>query len=125
MRFAPRPRRALPESIIPMINVVFLLLIFFLLSARLTPPPPVKLDLPQATSDSRAAEALVLYLTDDGVALGDLQGDAAWQLLAGLGRDQTLTLRADARHSGTDLAKILARLAHLGITQVELAVRAK
>jgi biopolymer transport protein ExbD len=125
MRFAPRPRRALPESIIPMINVVFLLLIFFLMSARLAPPPPVDVHLPSAGSDTRATEGMVLYLTIDGPAMGDLRGDAVWQAMAAVGLDQTLTLHADAALSGADVAQALARLAGLGMAQVELAVREK
>jgi biopolymer transport protein ExbD len=125
MRFATRRRRSLPESIIPMINVVFLLLIFFLMSARLAPPAAVKVDLPTAESEESTVEDHVLYLDKDGLAVGDLRGDAALQALAQIGPDQVLTLRADAALPGAEVAKALAKLASFGITQVELAVRAK
>ncbi|WP_323005781.1 biopolymer transporter ExbD [Pseudorhodobacter sp.] len=125
MRFARPSRRAMPESVVPMINVVFLLLIFFLMSARLAPPPPVDIDLPYAGSDKAADDALVLYLGESGVAMLDMVGDAVWQRLATVEPGQTLTLRADAALPGVDVAKTLSRLAGLGLTQVELSVRAK
>lgn len=125
MRFAKPPRRALPESIVPMINVVFLLLIFFLMSARLAPPPALDVDLPQAEGEAQAIDKASLYLSVDGLAMGALQGDAIWPALAALPKGQMLTLHADAALAGADVAKTLARLAELGITQVELAVRAK
>lgn len=40
MDFAPPKRRPRAESIVPMINVVFLLLIFFLMTAQIAPPDP-------------------------------------------------------------------------------------
>lgn len=125
MRFSRPPRRPLPESIIPMINVVFLLLIFFLMSARLAPAPPAKVEVPLAISDQRATADTVLYLAEDGLAMGDLRGDAVWQMLAALDADHVVTLRADARLSASEVAKTLARLAGLGVTQVALAVRDK
>lgn len=125
MRFAKPPRRPLPESIVPMINVVFLLLIFFLMSARLAPPPPLDINLPQAGADGQSIDKASLYLGLDGPAMGQLQGDAVWSALAALPKDDMLTLHADAALAGADVAKTLARLAELGITQVELAVRAK
>lgn len=125
MRFAKPHRRPLPESVVPMINVVFLLLIFFLMSARLAPPPPLDVALPHATAEDRAKEDSVLYLNAEGIMMGDLRGDAAWLALARLAPDQMLTLRADAALPGAEVAKTLARLAGLGIVHVELAVRAK
>src|SRR5690606_12487861 len=125
MRFARHPRRTPPETAVPMINVVFLLLIFFLMSARLAPPHVVDVDLPQAGSDNVAEEAVVLYLDTDGPVMDGFRGDAVWQALAGLTPRPNLTLRADAALPGADVAKVLTRLAALGMTEVELAVRPK
>jgi biopolymer transport protein ExbD len=124
MRFAPRPRRALPESIIPMINVVFLLLIFFLMSAQLAPPPPVGVTLPKAQGDVLQSAQTTLYLTEEGAVLGDLRGDAALRAVGAIGPDQSVVLRADAALAATTVAKTIAQLARLGITRIELAVQA-
>ncbi|MDN5788604.1 biopolymer transporter ExbD [Pseudorhodobacter sp.] len=124
MRFAKHPRRPLPESVVPMINVVFLLLIFFLMSARLAPAPSLDVQLPSAISDGKTEEKVVMYLGADGdPAIGQARGEAVWQALASLPSGGKLTLRADADVSAVDVAKTLARLAGLGISEVELAVR--
>ena len=61
MRFASPPRRSPPESVVPMINVVFLLLIFFLISAQISPPDPFETRLPVAQSDGVQKHANILY----------------------------------------------------------------
>lgn len=43
MQFDLPQRRSRPESVVPMINIVFLLLIFFLMTAQIAPPPRSKL----------------------------------------------------------------------------------
>ena len=50
MEFAPASRPHTPrESVVPMINVVFLLLIFFLMTAQITAPTPVEVTPPSVT----------------------------------------------------------------------------
>lgn len=125
MRF-PRPsRRALPESIVPMINVVFLLLIFFLMTAQIAPPEPFKLDLPAATPEApSSSEAKDLWLSETGeVGFAGALGPAAWAALASHGPEAPLTIRADRRLPAKTLAQVLNRLSTLGIRNIDLAVR--
>lgn len=128
MRFARPPRRRATESVVPMINVVFLLLIFFMMTARIAPPPPFEMTLPIADATQPLSEERTLYLSADGdAALSGLLGDQAWQALAAQGMqgggDAPLTIRADADLPASQLAAILSRLAGLGITSVDLAIR--
>lgn len=125
MRFASPPRRSLPESVVPMINVVFLLLIFFLISAQISPPDPFETRLPVAQSDSPPLGQAVLFLAADGqLALaGQGAGADAWQAVAALPRDTAISLRCDQALAGTALAGVMARLAALGFVQVELVVQ--
>jgi biopolymer transport protein ExbD len=123
MRFTRPARRAVPESVVPMINVVFLLLIFFLMSARITPPPPVAVTLPLAAADRVAGEGLRVYLDAAGLAFRDLREEAAWQALAAQARGQTAVLRADADLPGAEVARTLSRLGALGFAKLDLAVR--
>jgi biopolymer transport protein ExbD len=122
MRFARPPRRPRPESVVPMINVVFLLLIFFLMTAEIAAPPPFELALPEAEAPDRTEDAAVLALAEGEAAFAGARGAAAWAALAEAAPAR-LTLRADADMPAAELAAALARLAALGIGPVELAVR--
>lgn len=123
MDFAPRPRKSRSESIVPMINVVFLLLIFFLMTAQIAPPAPFAVDPPQAETGDPAEGPLVLYLSARGeIAFHDLRGPAALTALAAAAAppDTPVLLRADAQVAAATLAQLLPRLARLGLTQVHL-----
>ena len=56
MQFPDPPRRKPPESIVPMINVVFLLLIFFLMTAQIAPPDPFEINPPDSAQAGDPAE---------------------------------------------------------------------
>ena len=111
----PRPRR---EAVVPMINVVFLLLIFFLMSAAVVPPDPVEVRLPSADALVHSGEADALYISAEGqLAYGTFRGEAALAAVDGSG---VLDVRADARLPGADLARLIGRLAAVGITEIRL-----
>ncbi len=123
------------ETILPMINVVFLLLIFFLISARLTPPEPFPVAPPVAAAEAPAESAFTLYLgADGGIGYRDRTGiDAPVAALAADlgahctpacadGARPTLSVRADAAAPAAALARLLPRLGGLGFAQVDLVV---
>lgn len=125
MKFAPRRHRQPAESVVPMINVVFLLLIFFMMSATIMPPAPFDLTLPQAGADADPAGDQTMYLSATGeMSFEGAFQDAAWELLAAKDATATLTLRADAALEARAVAQVLSRLAELGRANVELVVRA-
>ena len=124
MRFAPRRSRQMPESVVPMINVVFLLLIFFMMSATITPAPPFDLTLPQSQDAGDLEGEDTLYISQDGVvAFGGALDEAAWAALVSADQSNTLTLRADAALPATSLAQVLARLAAMDRADIELVIR--
>ena len=103
-----------------MINVVFLLLIFFLMTAQIVPPAPFDLTLPDARGDEDTGQT-ALYISAGGeIAFETARGDAALALAAALPRDTPLRLYADATLPAATLAQVLARLASLGATRVEI-----
>lgn len=110
MRFGAARRRERHESIVPMINVVFLLLVFLLLTAEIAPAPPVEIRPPEAEVETAApAGAWILHIAADGTAaLGALRGAAA---LDAVPAGAELELRADAALPAADLAAMLPRLA--------------
>lgn len=122
MRF-PRPvRHRPPESVVPMINVVFLLLVFFLLTAQIAPAPPFEVSLPEAEATSPPEAERVFHVGADGMpALGEARGEAAWAALAE--GEGPLTVRADADVPAAEMARILSRLSTAGIDDVTLTVR--
>jgi len=124
MKFDRPTRRRTPESVVPMINVVFLLLIFFMMSARIAPTPPFDMTLPQATQDATQAEEESLYISAKGVVgyRGRFDQDA-WGTLRSFDPSQKLTIRADANLPMPQLAKVMARLARIGIKSIDLALR--
>jgi len=121
MDFAPASRpRAPRESVVPMINVVFLLLIFFLMTAQITAPDPVEVTLPNVSlADGPVPEgAAVLWL---GPAGNLLAADGTAPDLAAL--DAAVTLRADADAPAAGLALALRELAQGGVRAVTLVAR--
>lgn len=118
----PRPRRAMRETTVPMINVVFLLLVFLLMTAQIAPPVPLDVTVPVA-ADMAAPEAgpAELVMGADGVlAFGAFRGEAALAAAAAAAASGALTLRADAAAPGAELADVLARLAALGLAEARL-----
>lgn len=115
------PTRKPPrESVVPMINVVFLLLIFFLMSAQIAPPDPVEITPPVAVSEAPLPEsAHVVWLDAAGVLHFDgLTDEAALAQLADT--PAALTLRADAALPAAEFARVLRVLGEAGLHDVTL-----
>lgn len=136
MDFSSPPRRAAQDSLLPMINVVFLLLVFFLISARMTPPEPFAVTPPQAQAQEEAQGLFTLHIAADGrMGYGEMLEDAALVALAAardahcavvdcVAEPPRLMLRADAALPGQVLARLLPRLAGMGFARVDLLARA-
>jgi biopolymer transport protein ExbD len=126
MRFdeeAPRPR---PESVVPMINVVFLLLIFFMISAELAPPDPLDVEPPaSAGAEPGSAKAILQVSAGGETAYGPARGEAALGLAVAEAGSGPLALRADARLPAEDLARLVAALASQGVEAVEIVTEAE
>ena len=124
MRFSMPPRRSASESVVPMINVVFLLLIFFMMSATIMPAPPFDVSLPETDAQIAVAGKMDIYVSASGeVSFQGALNDAAWAVLAAQPAVNTVTLRADADLSAQKLARVVSRLARIGHTQIEIAIR--
>jgi biopolymer transport protein ExbD len=114
-----RARSAQDRSIVPMINVVFLLLIFFLMTASLAPPPPMDIAAPVADAPPTDRLPGTLYVASDGsLVFGNATGEAALAALQGTA--SPLPVMADARLAAADLATLLRRLAGVGVTDIAL-----
>ncbi len=120
----PSPRRPRAESIVPMINVVFLLLIFFLMTSQLTPPEPFEVETPNATEGTDAQAELILYINGVGTMHfdGTTGKTAVANLKAQMDETDVALLRADAALEASMLANILQQLGAAGVARVEIAV---
>ncbi|MGI3163411.1 ExbD/TolR family protein [Pseudooceanicola sp. 200-1SW] len=128
MRFTPPPRRPRGESIVPMINVVFLLLIFFLMTSRLAPPEPFEVAPPRAAEGVEAGDVPVLYLSPEGeIGFEEARGEAAIAAFAARvagtdGAGAPPQLRADAATEAAVVARTLRALTEAGLSEVALVV---
>lgn len=120
----PSPRRPRAESIVPMINVVFLLLIFFLMTSQLASPEPFEVETPNAADGTEAEAELILFIDGAGTMNFDgTSGEAAITALsAQMGEADVALLRADAALEAKTLANILQQLGAAGVARVEIAV---
>lgn len=121
--FTPTRRKARPESVVPLINVIFILLIFFLMSAQITPPQPLDLTPAQSeTAQNSDSQERTLWRDSDGtLTFGDAHSDAVWDAIAA--SSGPLTLQADATTPALDIAELLMRLGAMGLTNVTLVTR--
>ncbi len=114
-----RPRRHAAESVVPMINVAFLLLIFFLMVAVIAAPDPLAVELPEAASEDSGSDDIVISISATGdLARGESRGPSVLEGVSG--RD--VTLRADAGLDGAALTRFLRDLKANGAERVTLAV---
>lgn len=123
MQFPDPPRRKPTDTLLPMINVVFLLVIFFLISSRFVPPEPFPVTPPEAGGQGLGDGRLTLLVNAEGVAgYGGATGEAALLALAEScgGACGVLLLRADAAMPAQRLAALLPRLAALGFADIRL-----
>ncbi|MGF1503025.1 MAG: ExbD/TolR family protein [Paracoccaceae bacterium] len=127
MDFETRPPRARADSIVPMINIVFLLLIFFLITAASARPVPFPVAPPGSVAEDRADTRRVLFIAADGrLGYGEDRGDAVYARLAEEAAaeesSRPLLVRADRQLPGAELARVLTRLGQAGIARVRLVV---
>ncbi|MGR3634637.1 MAG: biopolymer transporter ExbD [Shimia sp.] len=122
MQFRSPQKRPARESVIPMINVVFLLLVFFLMTAQITPPEPFEVEPPLADAETPAEGKAILFVAADGdMAFEDTHGeDAVLLALQGYPKDTPLMLRADKRVGAEKIAALLPKLAAAGVRRLKL-----
>lgn len=125
MNFDAPVRKPRTESIVPMINVVFLLLIFFLMTAQIAPPEPFEVSPPTAEKAAEPGADHVLYVGKDGaLQFQDTAGEAAYGAISGTaGNGKILQLRIDATLDGDRLAQVMQKLAAVGFGRVEVVVQ--
>jgi biopolymer transport protein ExbD len=123
MDFSEHGRRRTRDSIVPMINIVFLLLIFFLLTVAVRPASPFAVSPPESAASALAEAEATLFVAADGrLAFADARGEAVFEAIREAGLERPLPVRADRDLPGPALGRVLSRLGAEGIAEVRLVV---
>ncbi len=119
------------NSMIPLINVVFLMLAFFMILGQIESSDAVRLDPPESlsleaqgeyTATLLVTERQSLYLNDQALRSEQLAGEIRRLLEASADPQGVRVLvKADATLPASDLRRILARLRAAGLLRVSLA----
>lgn len=130
----PRRPQAQENSMIPLINVVFLMLAFFMILGQIEPPDAVRLEPPESLSrevqGEYAAILLVaanqaLYLDNRPLQAGQLSGEIRRLLETTADpRSVRVLVKADGSLPATELREVLALLRTGGLLRVSLATEA-
>jgi len=127
IEFDEEPPRRHFETLVPLINVVFLLLIFFLLAGTMTPAENVAVSLPEGTLNDREQDVpTTLIVEADGfVWLGERVMDAK---LSGAMVEKHLkdtntkrvAIKADADAPAEAVLQLMEGLREAGVEQVTI-----
>lgn len=129
MKLARRPARQLPETIVPLIDVVFFLLVFFMLVGRMDATSPFEVTPPTAEtgSDMPGGGTTIAIGADGSAALNGVsisRSNLRLRVRTLLENDLALFIRVNAHHT-TELRNVLplvAELEALGAKDVALVV---
>ena len=120
MRIFVYPRRVAKESIIPMVNVIFILLIFFLMTSSFIIPDPFEIEKPYADSSNKITREERLYISKTGkIMIANLDNEDAWRYLEKK-TPKKLLLVTDGRFPAKNLLDISEKLKELGVIEINL-----
>lgn len=125
----PRHKRKRTEiSMIPLINVVFLLLIFFLVAGTMITPQQNLVDIPDsAVAEEQKKPEMVVVLTQTGdvmvnnAVVTDKRFEAALTLYLKRNPEELVTVRADAKMPALRLVEVMRMIAASGGKNLILA----
>lgn len=114
-------------SVVPLVNVVFLLLVFFMLVGQISSPEPLDIRPPRAISGKDDTNQTVeILLTREGriavqrvVVPESRLGGSVARILADQ-PDATFQLKADARVDAVRMIRIMERLRAAGVERLTL-----
>lgn len=120
------------SSILPLINIVFLLLVFFMLAGRMTAVDPLAVDPPHSDSREYSGEGGVrIAVAADGRTAMDGETLSRDTILERIGMRVDATpelrvrLKADARADSREIVLFMERLQAAGVEHVQLVTVAR
>ena len=111
------------DSVLPLINVVFLLLIFFMLAGRLASGDPFEIAPPKSLTDGdpRAQEMLVLLTGDGRIAVnGEVVEREALAGVLKTASAAMVRLKADGGVNAVEVVALMELLRDAGVESLDL-----
>lgn len=129
MHISEPPKKQVFESILPMINIVFLLLIFFMLAGTLTRPEILSISPPNAhTQNTTNLDNIILSMDANKQLAIETTLYSETEALTYISEKMrhnaliTLQLKADAGLASQDLIHIMEKLSSTGLKSIHLLV---
>jgi len=130
MEFERTKKPIKPISLVPMINVVFLLLIFFLVAGTVEKVDVIDVQLPEAQSGEVLEEGPIqilmghyneIIVNDQPMELNDIE---SWLLpMLKENPERVITIKADARMPANQMIEMLDRLKAAGGKNISLTTQ--
>lgn len=116
------------ETILPLVNIVFLLLIFFMLAGAFIKPDMFDITVPNASIENEAdSDALIILMNAKGEFAIETTPYTQNELLSLIkeqlektGNDITVQLKADEAIKSQDLISIMEALGNTGLDSIHL-----
>lgn len=130
MEFERTKRPIKPISLVPMINVVFLLLIFFLVAGTVEKVEVIDVELPEAESGELLDEGHVqillgqydeVIINDIPVPLKEVKSAIAEQLKHN--KERVITIKADARMQASRMIEVMNHIKAAGGLNLSLTTQ--
>ncbi len=130
MNFERSKKPVRPISLIPLINVVFLLLIFFLVAGTVEKVEVIDVELPEAVSGEVLEEGSIqilmgqyneIIINDEPITLID--GQTSLQPKLKNSPNRVITIKADARMPAPRMIELLDRVKAAGGKQISLTTQ--
>ena len=127
---SPQQKEFQDSSIIPLINVVFLILIFLVIAGQIKSSELFEVDLPESISQSTPAEEVLTLLVNDQsklvfenelVELNEITEKVSGARLARNSDEADVLVKVDGNLMVTELRPIFARLKAAGLHKVSIA----
>jgi biopolymer transport protein ExbD len=133
MQFRKRSRGSLGIDITPLIDVVFLLLIFFMVTTTFTWQSQLKIDLPEASAETKEAKSNIVRVSVDKEGnyyvndkqLTNNQRGTLYKALKDLQSDKSLPLviTGDATAPHQAVVTVMDVAGQLGFSKVEITTQ--
>ena len=127
MRFDQDIPKDEPDTILPLINVVFLLLIFFIMTGALHAVDYFNVNPPSSSSEIQGSldDTIILVGSDGRIAIGNKEMDGADMQLAILDRlaansGAVVRIKADGRVDAARVVEIMELIEAVGVGRVLL-----
>jgi biopolymer transport protein ExbD len=120
------------DSILPLINIVFLLLIFFMIAGRLAVKDPFQVTPPQSNSEGKTEiNETIIIVGDDGKLVFDgkiIEESNLEHLIVErlkINNETQIQLKADAEAEAINVVSIMELLRKAGVNKLQLLTLAK